>query len=91
MTQLQRLPVAAAVLRQGKYSWAWVVRTCPYCGKLHEHFGGSLDSDPQRYLGRPVTARCDPAARQQRTTPPPAGARMYILEAESEAARDADS
>ncbi len=83
MTQMQRIPTAAVVLCRGKHSWAWVVPACPYCGKLHEHFGGALDSDPQRYLGRPVTARCDLLDRQQQAAHPLSAVRVYVLEAEA--------
>src|SRR3712207_7951053 len=57
--------LAYASLEKGKHSWIWVVRSCPYCGKCHAHYGGPLDGDPHRYLNWPTYAYCNKADRQR--------------------------
>jgi hypothetical protein len=73
VTHRQPFPTVVAVLDRGKYSWIWVVPSCPYCGKAHAHYGGPLDHDPYYYLAYPMTATC--------TMPGPA-ALLYLLQAE---------
>ncbi len=57
--------IAHAVLAHGRYSWVWVVPACPFCGKPHDHYGGSLESDPAQYLGHVFPARCDQTDRRR--------------------------
>lgn len=72
--------VARAVLEQGRYSWLWIVRDCPYCGKQHDHFAGPLDGDPQQYSGNVMAARCDRTDRRRLAIEYPSGALWYQLE-----------
>ena len=48
---------AAAKLSRGPSCWLWTVRRCPFCGKGHQHGGGTLDGDPRALLGHRV-AHC---------------------------------
>ena len=42
-----------ARLEAARYSWVWVVLQCPYCGGMHDHYGGAFDGDPAWYLRHP--------------------------------------
>jgi len=46
------VPTAWAILARGKYSWIWIVMTCPYCDKPHDHYGG-----PEEPLGSMTNQR----------------------------------
>src|SRR3712207_5674943 len=82
----------AAVLERNRFSWIWVVPTCPYCDQEHHHYGGPLDGDPYRYTGHRVPAHCtftaytDPqhhttlAARAYRLVPAPIRIQRRLLE-----------
>ncbi len=80
MSQVERIRIADAVLERGRYSWVWVVPICPYCGKQHEHYGGALDGDPDRYLSQPLASQCDKTDRRQLSPGDPAVALQYVLE-----------
>lgn len=80
VTQAERIGIADAVLEHGRYSWVWVVPTCPYCGKRHEHYGGALDSDPYRYLGQPIASQCSKTDRRQLSPGDPTVRLQYLLE-----------
>lgn len=82
MSQVETIRIADAVLERGRYSWVWVVPTCPYCGRRHEHYGGPLNVDPYMYLGQTLTARCDKTDRRQLSPGNPAIALQYVLEIE---------
>lgn len=71
--------VAQAVLARGQYSWVWVVPTCPYCSKPHDHYGGSLESDPTRYLEQVFPARCDQTDRRRLMLQYPSADLRYLL------------
>jgi hypothetical protein len=45
---------AYAELKRGRACWLWIIKRCPFCGKLHSHGGGKLDGDPRRLLGSRV-------------------------------------
>ncbi len=80
MSQVERIRIAEVVLERGRYSWVWVVPTCPYCGKRHEHYGGARNGDPYRYLGHPLASQCDKTARRQLSPADPTVALQYVLE-----------
>ncbi len=61
------IPSACAVLERGTYSWMWVVKACPYCGKKHEHYGGPLDGDPRTYIDLIASSKCDKTDQQYHT------------------------
>ena len=42
---------AKAVLQRGESIFQWLVLDCPLCGKPHYHGAGTLDKNPQDYLG----------------------------------------
>jgi hypothetical protein len=71
---------AACILDRGRFSWVWVVPTCPYCNKSHDHYGGPLDSDPYIYVGRLFAARCDSTDRRRLAPEYPSLDLWYILE-----------
>ncbi len=73
--------IVQAHLERGRYSWMWVVLTCPFCGKPHDHYAGPLDGDPYLYLGQTVPARCDRTDRRRLLMHQPALARWYVLTA----------
>ncbi len=73
--------VAQVLLERGRYSWIWVVPTCPYCGKPHDHYGGSLDHAPHWYVGQLFPAHCDRADRRRLTIRDRAAALWYTLAA----------
>ena len=85
------IAVAQVVLRRGRENWLWVVLTCPYCGKQHDHFGGPLDADPQPAAGRTFVARCDRTDRRRLSVDYPAAALWYQFEIVDEAALGADA
>jgi hypothetical protein len=72
---------AQAYLERGRYSWIWVVPTCPYCGKPHDHDGGPLNGNPSLYLGETFPARCDRANRRALLISDPGVALWYVLTA----------
>jgi hypothetical protein len=74
------ITAARVVLERGKHSWIWVVPACPYCGKQHDHYGGSLDDDPFRYAGCMLVARCDNAERKRFAPYISMGDLRYVLE-----------
>jgi hypothetical protein len=80
---------AQAHLEWGRYSWIWVVPTCPYCGKPHDHYGGPLDSTPYLYIGQMFPARCDRADRRALLINDPEAALWYVLTAGPQPRRDA--
>jgi hypothetical protein len=57
--------VAQALLERGQYSWIWVVSSCPYCGKPHDHYGGSLNHPPRLYSEQLFPAHCDRTDRRR--------------------------
>ncbi len=71
---------ASAVLERGSYSWIWVVRACPYCGKSHEHYGGALDGDPHKLLRYSLSAHCDKPHWPHHTPGGSNGELRYVLE-----------
>ncbi len=75
-----RIPIVQAALERTRYSWVWVVTTCPYCGQPHEHYGGSLDTNPDKYLAYRMTAHCPPSVQQGLTAATPASRLQYILQ-----------
>ncbi len=60
-------PHAYATLETSRYSWMWVVPSCPYCGHTHEHYGGAFSDNPYQYTGHLVAAHCDRRADQPAT------------------------
>ncbi len=76
------IPNVQAMLVRGKYSWVWVVRACPYCGKMHEHYGGPLDGDARDYLGSAVLAQCSKVDRQYVIRNHSNAELSYVLDAE---------
>jgi hypothetical protein len=76
---------AQVLLEQGRYSWIWVVPTCPYCGKAHHHYGGPLDRAPSTYRGQVFPAHCDRTDRCQLGIPDPTAALWYVLTADPQA------
>ncbi len=82
MQRIQPIQQAEAHLEQGRYSWVWVVSTCPYCGQAHDHYAGPLDNDPMKYLGHPVHAHCPKTAWPTGAPAHPAVQEEYVLEAE---------
>ncbi|HEX6290373.1 MAG TPA: hypothetical protein VFZ66_14380 [Herpetosiphonaceae bacterium] len=71
---------APCVLDRGRFSWVWIVPTCPYCGKSHDHYGGPIDGDPYVYIGRMFAARCDATDRRRLTPDYPKLNLWYVLE-----------
>jgi hypothetical protein len=80
VNHVEIIQIADAILERGKYSWVWVVLACPYCGKRHTHYGGPLETDPLRYLGQRMTARCDQTDRRQISSGMPPVKLAYILQ-----------
>jgi hypothetical protein len=79
-TSDRKVAFAPCILGRGRYSWVWIVPTCPYCGKSHDHYAGALDSDPNLYIGRMFAARCD-ATDRRRLLPEYATLNLwYVLE-----------
>ena len=64
MQRIQPSQRVEAQLERGRYSWIWVVPECPYCGQSHEHYAGSLDAVPEKYLGVEELATCSKLDRQ---------------------------
>lgn len=56
---------ARAYLDHTRYSWVWVVKSCPYCCKQHHHYAGPRDGNPLSYTDRPVFAYCDRQIQQR--------------------------
>jgi predicted ester cyclase len=76
------IPRVRAMLERGTYSWMWVVTSCPYCGKTHEHYGGPFDGDPQKYINCVTSAKCDKADLQPPALDYPEADLRYVLSAD---------
>lgn len=70
---------AWAILERSRYSLIWIVEACPYCGKSHHHYAGSLNGNPYRYVDHRVRANCDVADCQDRAQMPQGGSMDYLL------------
>ncbi len=79
-THGQTVLVAEAILERGRYSWIWVVASCPYCGRQHAHYGGGLEHDPCWALRHPLPASCTRGDQPRRTLGVPATRRQYLLQ-----------
>ena len=80
-TSLDRTTMfAPCILDRGRFSWVWIVPSCPYCHKSHDHYGGPLDGDPYMYVGRMFAARCDSTDRRRLAPEYPSLNLWYVLE-----------
>jgi len=72
--------VARATLERGRFSWFWVVETCPFCGDTHDHYAGPIDGNPYAYAGHAVAARCSRTDRRRIALHTPTASLWYVIE-----------
>jgi hypothetical protein len=71
---------ARASLERGRFSWFWVVESCPYCGDAHDHYAGPIDGDPHMYAGHAVAARCSRTDRRRIAHQTQTPSLWYVIE-----------